>query len=154
MGTGGGVHSGFSLIELVVTLLLVGILAVTVIPKFFDRSAFDSRGFHEQTLAVLRYAQKSAVAQRRMVCVAFTASSVVLTLASAPPPSTACDANLTGPDGSSPYTVAAPAGAAYVAVPAGFYFTALGQASAGQTLQVSGVLATITVEGETGYVHE
>lgn len=149
-----GGQGAFTLIELVMTLVVVGILAVTVVPKFFERSTFDSLGFHDQTLAVLRYAQKAAVAQRHTVCVSFAASSVALTLALAPPPSTTCNMSLTGPDGSAPYQIAGPAGVSYAAVPADFYFTALGQASAGQTLQVAGVPKTITVEGETGYVHE
>ena len=149
-----GGQGGFTLIGLVMTIVVVGILAVSVVPRFFERSTFDSLGFHDQTLAVLRYAQKAAVAQRHTVCVTFTASSVSLTLASASPPSTTCTMNLTGPDGSAPYRIDAPSGVSYSAVPSDFYFTALGQASSGQTFQVAGVAKTISVESETGYVHE
>lgn len=59
---------GFTLVELIVTMIVVGILAVAVIPRFADQSGFDARGFRDGTLSVLRYAQKSAVAQRRQVC--------------------------------------------------------------------------------------
>jgi MSHA pilin protein MshC len=149
-----GGRSGFTLIELVMTLVVVGILAVSIIPRFLERDTFESLGFHDETLAVLRYAQKAAVAQRHTVCLSFTASSVALTLASASPPATACDTNLTGPDGSAPYQIVAPSGVSYAAVPTDFYFTALGQASTGQTLQVAGAARSITVESETGYVHE
>lgn len=149
-------QGGFTLIELVMTMIVVGILAVVILPKFFDNSVFESRGFHDETLAVLRYAQKAAVAQRHTVCVTFTTTpvSVVLTMASLSPPSTVCDMNLTGPTGGAPYQITAPSGVSYAATPASFYFTALGQANSGQTLQIAGVAKTITVEAETGYVYE
>ncbi|HZW22007.1 type II secretion system protein, partial [Noviherbaspirillum sp.] len=65
-------RGGFTLTELIVTLVILGILAIAIVPRFLDRSTFDSRGFHDETLAILRYAQKTAIAQRRNVCVAFT----------------------------------------------------------------------------------
>jgi MSHA pilin protein MshC len=147
-------QGGFTLIELVMTMIVVGILAVVILPKFFDNSVFASRGFHDETLAVLRYAQKAAVAQRHTVCVTFTSTSVTLKVASAPPPAIACNMDLSGPTGGAPYRIDAPSGVSYSAVPSDFYFTALGQASSGQTLQIAGVAKMITVEAETGYVYE
>lgn len=74
--------AGFTLIELIMVLLLVGVLSVAAIPKFFDKNTFQARGFHDETLSLLRYAQKSAVAQRRTVCVSVAATGVGLTVAS------------------------------------------------------------------------
>ena len=103
-------------------------------------------------MAALRYAHKAAIAQRRTVCVSFNSTAVTLTMASAVGSAT-CDSNLTGPTGSSPFQVSARQGVAFASVPSNFRFNATGQASLGQTLQVSGQTSSITVEQETGYVY-
>ena len=71
-------QTGFTIVEIVVTLIIVGILAVTAVPRFFDRKAFDARAFSDQTQAMLRYAQKIAIAQNRLVSVRLNGASVAL----------------------------------------------------------------------------
>jgi MSHA pilin protein MshC len=147
---------GFTLVELVMVMVLTGILAVYAIPKFVDNKSFNARGFHDETLAALRYAQKSAIAQRRTVCVAFTTTSVSLTVAQNPDVGT-CDTPLTGPtSGNAQYVVTASSGVNFTAAPSSFSFNARGQATlsgARQTMQVSGVTSSIRVDRETGYVY-
>src|SRR5674476_652767 len=72
---------GFTLIELVMVIVILGVLAVYAAPRMFNSGDFYARGFHDETLSILRYAQKSAIAQRRTVCVAFTTTSATLTIA-------------------------------------------------------------------------
>ena len=144
--------SGFTLIELVTVIAILGIVAVAAIPRLIDRQVFDSRGFSDQVTASLRYAQKQAIGQRRTVCVAFTVTTVTLTIASAAGTLT-CDTNLASPSGPSPYKITANSGVAFVAVPTNFQFNALGQASSGQTMSITGASGSITVEQDTGYVH-
>ncbi len=140
---------GFTLAELVAIMIIVGVLAAVAAPRFFDRSVFESRGFYDEAVSTLRYAQKTAVAQHRFVCVAFTANSITLSYGA----TAACGNNLTSPTGVTPYTVTARGGAAFAAVPAAFNFDALGRASMAQSITVSGYAPPITVEAETGYVH-
>lgn len=142
---------GFTLVELVTIMVIIGILAAVAVPRMFDRNTFDSRGFYDQAISTLRYAQKAAVAQRRFVCVAFTTNRIITLTYGA---SAACGSDLTGPDGKTPYTVTSPTATVTLSNGVDFSFNALGQAdNTPQEIIVSGYPTHIFVEAETGYVH-
>lgn len=146
---------GFSLVELIAVMVLIGILAAVAIPRFFDKNVFDSRGYYDQVLSTLRFAQKTAVAQHRSVCVTFAVDSITLSIDSSIPPDGGCDANLISPAGVTPFTVTAPDGVTFAAPGVGtvFSFDALGRPSATPGISIHGYSTAITVEAETGYVH-
>lgn len=157
---------GFTMTELITIMVIIGILAAIAMPRFFDRDTFDSRGFYDQVISTLRYAQKAAVAQHRFVCVTFTANSISLTQGT----NSDCTANagaLTNPSGT-PYPLRS-AHATFSATPANLSFDCLGRPNsmgvatglcgnnlavltANRTVQVNNA-SLITVEAETGYVH-
>lgn len=157
---------GFTLIELVMVLVMLGVLAVFAAPRVFNRGDFEARGFHDQTLSILRFAQKTAIAQRRTVCVAVGGSTVTLSIANAAAINS-CSVNLPGPTGEASLT--AKSGVSFSSIPVSFNFDGLGQPvevdtvvppppipvlSAIRVLQVANVSRSITVEAVTGYVHD
>ena len=141
-------NAGFTLIELIAMMIIIGILAIAVLPRFADQSVFVSRGFHDETLSLLRYSQKTAIAQRRTVCVSLNATGVIMTIDTDTPADGKCNSSPTLPN--SPRGGSGLAGSV-----AAFQFTPLG--STDQTTNVAITIAGstgITVEAATGYVHD
>lgn len=57
-------QGGFTLVELVIVLVILGVLGGIVGPRFFDPGTVLERGFFDDTAAALRYARKLALATR------------------------------------------------------------------------------------------
>jgi MSHA pilin protein MshC len=152
---------GFTLIELIIVIVLLGILAIYAAPRIFNMDDFNARGFHDQTLALLHTAQKSAIAQRRTVCVAFTTTTATLTMASTPATTNCATAvtmsgttQITAKSNVNYGTSAAPA------APTDFNFNGLGQpidntgaALPQLTIKISNA-ANVVVETGSGYAHD
>lgn len=149
---------GFTLIELIMVIVILGVLAVFATPRIINTDDFNARGFHDETLALLRYAQKAAIAQRRTACVTFTMTTATLTIAAAAATSSCAGNPLVGPKGDSPGKITARSSVAYVAKPTDFSFDGLGQPSVSQSMDVSNGISAmgspITVEAVTGFVHD
>ena len=156
---------GFTLIELVVVLILVGILAMAVAPRFSQLDGFDAAGYSDQLRSILRYGQKAAVAQRRNVGVTYSASAASLCSYTGSVTG-GCAANCAG--GTNVSTLALPGGkfrsARSASVTAGtLCFDATGKpydsgGALGSTRNIGIVdggatVASIRIAAETGYVH-
>lgn len=163
---------GFTLVELIMVMIMVGVLAVFALPRFFDRLTFDELAFHDQTKSMLRYAQKLAVAQNRSVFVRLNGSSVALCYDSgcsshvAPPSGRGSGAAACGNDADW-FCEAPPSGVTYSSPNTLFYFSAHGKpynpgdtvlnstftTQLAITITSSGSTRVIYVEQETGHVH-
>ena len=162
---------GFTLIELIMVIVLIGVLAIFVAPRFFDSSGFNARGFHDENLAILRYAHNIAVAQRRTVCVVFQSSEparALLSIASVAASET-CNMSLVGPNKNCPDTFGGSSGCINAGSGVSYFSPSLTNVNfdgIGRPLGITSVLKiqiavkdmpiaqTISIESETGYVHE
>jgi MSHA pilin protein MshC len=142
---------GFSFVEIVVVMVIAGILAAFAVPRLTD-SESKATWFNEQAKAGVRYAQRQAVAQRRLVFVEIQPAQIALCYA---PYVANCALNgtpLTQITTGQAYVLPAPSGVAII-VQTGtnpFSFNGLGQPSTSMALTISG--GTLTVNAETGYV--
>ena len=71
-------NSGFSLIELLTVILLLSILGVVALGRFGSQEGFAARGFFDDTVTAVRFAQKLAISSGCDVQVVTNASGYQL----------------------------------------------------------------------------
>ncbi|MEX0899228.1 MAG: GspH/FimT family pseudopilin [Gammaproteobacteria bacterium] len=143
---------GFTFVELVVVLVVVGALAVFAMPRLVSQSAFDLAGFQQEVASGLRYGQKYAFAAGCPVRATITSGGFALHHSSS------CDAGdfsalLPHPTQGGGYTVPAPSG--ITLSPAGtFSFLGTGEASTTVTITLTSSAGArqVSIIGPTGYV--
>jgi MSHA pilin protein MshC len=148
---------GFTLIELIMVLVMLGILSATALPKFFTKDDFAEHAFFSDTLNAIRYAQKLAVTTGCNVRVSISSNSYSLTRQGTSS-STSCAGStyhLAIPhpsSGASTYS-GSEAGITLTSTASDFYFYPLGAASDDVILTINGI-KTIHIIAATGFVYE
>ena len=54
-------NTGFTLIEMVLTLIIISIVSAAVLPKFFDASGLEEYAYRAESISVLRAIQQKAM---------------------------------------------------------------------------------------------
>jgi MSHA pilin protein MshC len=142
--------SGFTLTELVLILVLIGILAVVVVPRL-DIRGFERRAFATELVNALRYAQKTAMGTGCPVQATVDAADDRYSLSYTGAGGAAC--------GSGPTPVRHPTrggpfeGSGEIESGGAVVFDARGRTTAGLVIALADG-SSVTVEAGSGYVHD
>ena len=148
-------QSGLTLVELLTILVLVGILSVVVVPRIVSTTEFEAAGFHQEVLAALRYAHKTAIASGCEVQVTIDSAARRFDLFyRSGGTDTSCGGGGFGeavphPNGTGAYTRTAASGVA-ISNDLILTFSGAGAASVSGSVSIDG--SPITVTAATGYV--
>lgn len=151
-------QQGFTIVELIAVIIIIGIMSSVAAPRFVGNDAFETRGVHGKLLASLRLAQRTAVAQRRPV---FTRVNVGLSVVCVAY-SNSCDAQylVTDPATSEGYIYNLPNTVTITTSLQAIRFTGSGLEVNNNPVTITvqnnnnpANMRTIKIEADTGYVH-
>ena len=149
--------TGFTLVELVTVIAVMAILSAVASSKFVDTDVFDTRGCVGLLSSSLRYAQKTAIAQHKMVYVAVDTTARTIRLCY----DVACGTSVTDPVTMSAYqqTYSAKVSITPGQTVLGFGASGAPSPNANTNYVVKNTknatqTTTIQVEADTGYVRQ
>lgn len=141
-------HTGFTLVELIVVILLIGILSISIAPRFFSVSSYESRRAADEVLSAVRHAQQIAMNRSGDIEFILSASDYTVQVSGG--------INLRSPDGLVPYKRQFDGVSAIAST---VRFNALGQPVDATNTPLSNNTdlsigsTTIRIEANTGYAH-
>ena len=135
--------SGFTLVELVVVVLLIGIIGFVAGPRFVKTDAFAERRAADEILSALRFTQQMAMARGGGIQLRLNSNSYTVEETDGTP--------LQSPDRSGTYSKNLPNGVTASAIT--LAFDGLGQPVPNADVNIAIGSLSITVEADTGYAH-
>ena len=148
---------GFTLVELVVVIAVMSVMVAMAAPKFSSGDIFETRGDAGLLSSTLRYAQKTAIAQRKQVFVVHTDAipDVVKLCFDA-----ACSLPVISPETTGAYVFTSSRNVDVGSLNPGLGFDGLGRAVPDEATSYTvtnrknnNQSVTIHVEKDTGYIH-
>ena len=147
---------GFTLVELIAVILIGAVLSFVAMGKLNNLGEVNAQGFADEVASQLRYAQKTAIAQRTIVYVNVAAATehVYSCFDSATP---TCAQELVVPTGDHA-DITGPSSATMTSSVTQFSFNGLGAPSTSSVVTLvvtatsSGAPFTVTVQPVSGYV--
>ena len=141
-------QAGFTLIELVITLMLVAALAVFAAPKFADLNAWRLRAFGDDLSSRCLELQRLAINQRRTIVATFSSTGVSVAYSGG-----GSLGSLNCPASTSPcLNLASPVTASFYASSTGLTRTSTGSAL-DLTVSYGSYSKSYRLENETGLFH-
>ncbi len=152
------VFSGFTLVELIIVITLLGLISSIALPKFFDLTVYKERLFFDDTLNSLRFAQKLAIATGCSVQVSINSNQYQIkrqgnSASTTCPGGSVYNLSVSHPARSGNELSGSEAGISLTSTPAVFKFLSLGTASSDVTLLING-RRRIQVLAATGLVYD
>lgn len=135
--------TGFTLVELIVVILIVGILSISIAPRFFGVSSYEDRKASDELLTALRHTQQMAMNRGGNIQLVLTATGFTVQISGG--------GVLRSPEGLASYIKSFPANVVISPVPTTITYNPLGRPDAGHIITIGS--QTITIEEETGYAH-
>lgn len=153
---------GFTMVELIAVVLLLGILAAVIVPRMNSALAMGGTAWRDQVAASLKTARSLAQGHRRLVCATVATGTVSLAIAATNPPTSpanGCGSTVVGADGSSAWakdsgshaTTQTPAGTLYFQPDGRITSDGAGTSTVSASIAIAGETA-ITLNGVTGLV--
>jgi MSHA pilin protein MshC len=140
-------NRGFTMIELIVVMIIMGVMATLAITRNPDRIALHEKGFRDQLVSMLRHARKLAISQQRDVCVVLTSSVASGVYANG----AGCNAAapIADPGSADPFVLTAPSGVV-IAGPTSVRFDRRGRPVPNVNVVINVGSQTFTISHETG----
>ena len=144
------IQNGFTLVELIVVILIIGILSISIAPRFFGVADYEDRRAVDELLTALRHTQQMAMNR---------GGNIQIIINSGPNPNyivqrTVAPIPLRSPDGTFPYNKNLPENIVIIPNPTIIVFDSLGRPVPNlQTIFDVGT-QQIQIEQETGYAHQ
>ena len=141
-------HSGFTLVELIVVILIVGILSVSFTPRFFGVASYEDRRAADELRSAIRHTQQMAMNRGGNIQLLLTANNFTVQRSTTNP----AERDLRSPDGLIPYVKIFPTNVAVSsipALPATISFDRLGRPDTGYVITLGS--QQVSIEDETGY---